>query len=78
MKTRFSTRRQAFEEGHHRWGDKDAAMWKNEIREAAECHFDDHDGAYVIPVDFDRKWPHMESWSRRLVKRFCHSTGIWT
>lgn len=75
MKKRFSVRREAYDEGHHRWGDRDAEAWKEYIVDTEKLHYDDHDGDFI--VDEELMPDHRESWPRRAVKEVCHRLGIW-
>ena len=75
IKQRLKTRRQAYEEGHHRWKSNDPANWKEKIVDAAPLHYDNHDGNFVIEDELIPN--HKEKLPRRIVKRICHGLGIW-
>ena len=75
IKQRLQTRREAFEEGHHRWGENDPDAWKQKIVEASALHYDSHDGDFVIEEELLPN--HLESLPRRVVKRIFHGIGVW-
>ena len=75
IKKRLAARRQAFEEGHHRWEECDPARWKERIVPAEDLHYDNHDGNFVVN---EKLLPsHHTSLPRRIVQRVCHGLGIW-
>jgi len=75
IKQRLQTRREAFEEGHHRWGNNNPESWTEKIEESSALHYDSHDGDFVIE---DELLPnHLESLPRRVIKRIFHGIGVW-
>jgi hypothetical protein len=75
IRRRLAARQQAYEQGHHNWGDNDPERWTERIVDAADLHYDAHDGYFVID---DALLPsHRTRPSRRLVQRVCHGVGLW-
>ncbi len=77
IKQRLADRQEAFEQGHHNWGDNNPDAWKEKILDAETLHYDRHDGEFIIEDEFEEKWPHRDLWPKRMLKRLCHRVGIW-
>lgn len=75
IQKRLDTRRLARERGFPGWEHAAQTDWREKITNHEELHYDAQDGNYV--VDTAKLPQHIESFPKRLMKRFMYGVGIW-
>ncbi|MBD2570580.1 glycosyltransferase family 2 protein [Anabaena lutea] len=76
IQKRLDTRRLARERGFPGWDHAVEKDWREKITNPDTLNYDAQDGNYVINTDSLPN--HLESFPRRIMKRFMHGVGIWT
>lgn len=76
IQTRLDTRRESRERGFTGWEHAIEDDWRKKLVNIQELKYDHQNDEYEI--DFEKLPNHLESFSRRTLKRVMHGVGIWS